>query len=153
MYFNGYLPFSIEGIPSLYEIVNGYTDARFLRYRSGNDDYAGKRVPYAPQHTFSAAATWSRPTGPGWLGDVVVQAGVQGAGPIEWNEENSLREPFYALVNASIRFEHRRWSLGVWGRNLTGTDYNVFYFKSIGNEFVQRGRPRSFGITLTLNID
>ena len=131
----------------------GYTDARFLRYRSGNDDYAGKRVPYAPRHTFSAAATWSRPTGLGWLGDVVVQAGVQGAGPIEWNEENSLREPFYALVNASIRFEHRRWSLGVWGRNLTGTDYNVFYFKSIGNEFVQRGRPRSFGITLTLNID
>ena len=72
---------------------------------------------------------------------------------IEWNEENSLREPFYALVNASIRFEHRRWSLGVWGCNLTETDYNVFYFKSIGNEFVQRGRPRSFGITLTLNID
>ena len=134
-------------------VAYGYTNARFLRYCSGNDDYAGKRVPYAPQHTFSAAATWSRPTGFGWLGDVVVQAGVQGAGPIEWNEENSLREPFYALVNASIRFEHRRWSLGVWGRNLTGTDYNVFYFKSIGNEFVQRGRPRSFGITLTLNID
>ena len=136
-----------------FNVAYGYTDARFLRYRSGNDDYAGKRVPYAPQHTFSAAATWSRPTGLGWLGDVVVQAGVQGAGPIEWNEENSLREPFYALVNASIRFEHRRWSLGVWGRNLTETDYNVFYFKSIGNEFVQRGRPRSFGITLTLNID
>jgi len=136
-----------------FNVAYGYTDARFLRYRSGNDDYAGKRVPYAPQHTFSAAATWSRPTGLGWLGDVVVQAGVQGAGPIEWNEENSLREPFYALVNASIRFEHRRWSLGVWGCNLTETDYNVFYFKSIGNEFVQRGRPRSFGITLTLNID
>ena len=136
-----------------FNVAYGYTDARFLCYRSGNDDYAGKRVPYAPRHTFSAAATWSRPTGLGWLGDVVVQAGVQGAGPIEWNEENSLREPFYALVNASIRFEHRRWSLGVWGRNLTGTDYNVFYFKSIGNEFVQRGRPRSFGITLTLNID
>ena len=135
-----------------FNVAYGYTDARFLRYRSGNDDYAGKRVPYAPQHTFSAAATWSRPTGLGWLGDVVVQAGVQGAGPIEWNEENSLREPFYALVNASIRFEHRRWSLGVWGRNLTEIDYNVFYFKSIGNEFVQRGRPRTFGITLNINI-
>ena len=131
----------------------GYTDARFLRYRSGQEDYAGKRVPYAPEHTFAAAATWSRPTGVDWLGDVVLQAGVQGAGTIAWNEENSLTEPFYALLNATVRLEHRRWSLGLWGRNLTGTTYNVFYFKSIGNEFVQRGRPRTFGITLTLNID
>lgn len=131
----------------------GYTDARFVRYRSGNEDYAGMRVPYAPEHTFSAAATWSRPTGVAWLGDVVVQAGVQGAGPIRWNEENTLTEPFYALMNATIRLEHRRWSLGLWGRNLTDTSYNVFYFKSIGNEFVQRGRPRTFGLILTLNID
>lgn len=131
----------------------GYTDARFRRYRSGQNDYAGKRVPYAPQHTFAARATWSHPTGVEWLGDVVLQAGMEGAGPIQWNEENSLEEPVYALVNASIRLEHRRWSLGLWGRNLAGTTYNVFYFKSMGNEFVQRGRPRTFGITLTLNID
>ena len=131
----------------------GYTDARFVRYRSGNEDYAGMRVPYAPEHTFSATATWSRPTGVAWLGDVVVQAGVQGAGPIQWNEENTLTEPFYALMNATVRLEHRRWSLGVWGRNLTDTNYNVFYFKSIGNEFVQHGRPRTFGLILTLNID
>lgn len=131
----------------------GYTDARFRRYLSGRNDYAGKRVPYAPQHTFAARATWSHPTGVEWLGDVVLQAGVEGAGPIQWNEENSLEEPFYALVNASLRLEHRRWSLGLWGRNLAGTTYNVFYFKSMGNEFVQHGRPRTFGITLTLNID
>lgn len=134
-------------------ISYGYTDARFRRYRSGLNDYAGKRVPYAPQHTFAARATWSHPTGVEWLGDVVLQAGVEGAGPIQWNEENSLEEPVYALVNASLRLEHRRWSLGLWGRNLAGTTYNVFYFKSMGNEFVQRGRPRTFGITLTLNID
>ena len=56
-------------------------------------------------------------------------------------------------MNAPTRLKHRRWSLGVWGRNLTDTSYNVFYFKSIGNEFVQRGRPRTFGLILTLNID
>ena len=130
----------------------GYTDARFVRYRSGVEDYAGRRVPYAPEHTFAARATWSRPTGVEWLGDVVVEAGVQGAGPIAWNEQNSLTEPFYALMNASVRLEHRRWSIGVWGRNLTGSVYNVFYFKSIGHEFVQRGRPRTFGVTFTLNF-
>ena len=130
----------------------GYTDARFLRYRSGVEDYAGRRVPYAPEHTFAARATWNRPTGVEWLGDVVVEAGVQGAGPIAWNEQNSLTEPFYALLDASVRLEHRRWSIGLWGRNLTGSVYNVFYFKSMGHEFVQRGRPRTFGVTFTLNI-
>ena len=74
------------------------------------------------------------------------------AGRIWWNEENTLSQPFYALADASVRFEHKHYSLDIWGRNLGGAHYNVFYFKSIGNEFVQRGRPRTFGITLNINI-
>lgn len=130
----------------------GYTDARFVRYDNGQEDFKGNRIPYAPQHTFSAGAAWTVPTGVRWLGDVVLQAGVNCAGRIWWKEENSLSQPFYALVNASVRFEHRNYSLDVWGRNLGGERYDVFYFKSIGNEFVQRGRPRTFGITLSINI-
>ena len=130
----------------------GYTDARFVRYDNGIEDFKDNRIPYAPQHTFSAAAAWTVPTGVTWLGDLVLQAGVRCAGRIWWNEENSLSQPFYALMDASVRFEHKRYSLDIWGRNLTGTGYNVFYFKSIGNEFVQRGRPRTFGITLNINI-
>lgn len=130
----------------------GYTDARFVRYDNGQADFKDNRIPYAPQHTFSAGAAWTVPTGVAWLGDLVLQAGVRCAGRIWWNEENSLSQPFYALMDASVRFEHKRYSLDVWGRNLTGTGYNVFYFKSIGNEFVQRGRPRTFGITLNINI-
>ena len=87
-----------------------------------------------------------------WLGDLVFQAGVRCAGRIWWNEENTLSQPFYALTDASVRFEHARYSLSVWGRNLADTGYDVFYFKSIGNEFVQRGRPRTFGITLNLSL-
>ena len=48
--------------------------------------------------------------------------------------------------------QHKHYSLDIWGRNLGGARYDVFYFKSIGNEFVQRGRPRTFGITLNINI-
>lgn len=139
----------------------GYTDARFVRYETTvkNDagdpvrvSYKDNRIPYAPQHTFSAGAAWTVPTGVKWLGDLVLQAGVSCAGRIWWNEENSLSQPFYALANASVRFEHKNYSLDIWGRNLGGTNYDVFYFKSIGNEFVQRGRPRTFGITLNINI-
>ena len=130
----------------------GYTDARFVRYDNGIEDFKDNRIPYAPQHTLSAQAAWTLPTGVKWLGDVVLQAGVRCAGRIWWNEENTLSQPFYALADASVRFEHKHYSLDIWGRNLGGARYDVFYFKSIGNEFVQRGRPRTFGITLNINI-
>lgn len=131
----------------------GFTDARFVRFDDGQEDHAGRRIPFAPRHTLSAGVTWTIPTGVGWLGDVVLHGGARCAGPIEWNEANTLRQPFYALLDASLRLEHRHYALDLWCRNLSGTRYDVFYFKSIGNEFVQRGRPRTMGITLSLNID
>lgn len=131
----------------------GYTDARFVRYDDGIGDYAGKRIPYAPEHTLSLSGEWSIPTGAEWLGDIVLRAGAHGVGGIRWNEENTLSQPFYLLCDASLRIEQRRYSIDFWGRNLGDRGYEVFYFKSMGNEFVQRGRPRTFGITLSINID
>lgn len=130
----------------------GYTDARFVRYDNGNEDFKGNRIPYAPQHTLAAGAVWTIPTSLEWLGNIVVQAGVRCTGPVYWNEENSLRQPFYALADASLRIEQEHYSIDFWGRNLGGERYDVFYFKSVGNEFVQRGRPRTFGITLNINL-
>lgn len=130
----------------------GYTNARFVRYNDGKTDYKGNYLPYAPQHTLAATGAWTIPTGVPWLGNIVLQAGVRCAGRIWWNEENSLSQPFYALTEASLRFEQKHYSVDIWGRNLADAGYNVFYFKSIGNEFVQRGRPRTFGITLNINL-
>ena len=137
----------------VFDLAYGYTDARFVRYDDGMADYAGKRIPYAPEHTLSLAAGWSIPTGVEWLGDLVLRAAGHGAGRIHWNEANTLSQPFRLLADASVRIEQRRYALDFWGRNLGGTTYDVFYFKSMGNEFVQRGRPRTFGVTLTVNIE
>ncbi len=136
-----------------FDAAYGFTDARFVRFHDGQNDYAGNRIPYAPQHTLSAGITWTIPTGVEWLGDVVLRGGMRGAGSIEWNEANTRRQPFYALFDASVRLEQRRYALDLWCRNASGTRYDLFYFKSIGNEFVQRGRPRTMGITLSLNIN
>ncbi len=145
-----------------FSVAYGFTDARFRRYDSTEENaageavavsYRGKRIPYAPQHTLSAGAAWTLPTGVAWLGDVVLRAGMRGAGRIWWNERNDRSQPFYALVDASLAVEHPRYGIALWSRNLASAAYDVFYFKSIGNEFVQRGRPRTFGITLTLKID
>ena len=130
----------------------GFTDATFRAYNDGRADYRGKHVPYAPTHTLFAEASWRIPAlafkgiTPG------VDASVRGAGRIYWNEANTLSQPFYALAAASLSLSAERWNLRLWARNLTATDYDVFYFMSMGRGFVQHGRPRELGITLRVNI-
>ena len=130
----------------------GFTHATFARFRSGDADYAGCRIPYAPRHTAAAVAEYTIPVGRNLLEGIVLSVDGRGVGPIEWNEENSLRQRFYALAGCSIRFEQRHGSLAFWCRNLTQTHYDVFYFESIGNAFLQRGRPREWGVALAIDL-
>lgn len=128
----------------------GYTHAEFRRFRSGDDDFSGKRVPYAPEHTLSARVRYEIPVRSRLLERIVPSVDLHGVGPIRWNEANTLVQPFYQLTGLSLRFERGRHALDLWCRNLTDTRYDTFYFLSVGEEFVQRGRPRTFGATLQL---
>lgn len=128
----------------------GYTHAEFRRFRSGDDDFSGKRVPYAPEHTLSARVRYEIPVRSRLLERIVPSVDLHGVGPIRWNEANTLVQPFYQLTGLSMRFERGRHALDLWCRNLTDTRYDTFYFLSVGEEFVQRGRPRTFGATLQL---
>ncbi len=83
---------------------------------------------------------------------MVFDVNTTGAGRIYWNEETSLSQPFYSLLNASITFEMERFNISIWGRNLLDTEYNTFYFKSMEREFVQVGLPTTFGVTLNINL-
>ena len=128
----------------------GYTNARFVRYDNGQEDFRHRFVPYAPQHTASVQASWAIPAGLRWLDRLGVSAGVSGLGRIWWNERNSLGQPFYLLTECSVRFEHRHYTLDLWVRNLFDTRYDAFYFVSIRNAFVQQGRPRTMGVRLSI---
>ena len=77
---------------------------------------------------------------------------LQAVGPIRWNEANTLVQPLYQFTGLSVRFEQRHYALDLWCRNLTDTRYDTFYFLSVGEEFVQRGRPRTFGVALQLDF-
>ncbi len=131
----------------------GYTRATFHRYDDGRADYAGKRLPYAPSHTLFLQAT-GRLSSHKVLGAVpVADVHLRGAGDIYWDEANTLRQPFYALLGASLALESDRWSARLWAENITSTRYDTFYFSSMGNSFLQRGLPWSMGATLRLRLD
>ena len=61
-------------------------------------------------------------------------------------------QPFYSTFGAQVTLRMKHVELTLWGRNLTNTKYNVFYFKSVGEEFFSQGNPIHAGIRLNFNI-
>lgn len=130
----------------------GYTDARFLRYDDGLNDYRDKYVPYAPQHTLSLSGDYTLNLHSRLLDRITLHAGWRGAGRIYWNESNTLSQPFYGLLSASVGLHRGAVSLEIWGRNLTDCEYDTFYFVSVGNAFMQSGRPRTLGLRIAFEF-
>ncbi len=137
---------------TLLNISYGFTHATFKEFNDGKVDHNGKRVPYAPMHTLFAEANHSVKVGGDRDKLLTVAVNVRATGDIWWDEANTLRQPLYALLGASITWKQRHYSLQLWGRNLTDTDYRTFYFVSIQHPFLQHGHGRSLGATLRLAL-
>lgn len=130
----------------------GYTNARFVKFDNGHTDFSGKYVPYVPANTLSASVTYSLPFNHTFFRSLDFNVNVSAYGDIWWNEENSLKQPFYALLGANLALNMKGFSVEFWGKNLTNTKYNTFYFVSMGNAFLQSGKPITFGAKVAVNL-
>ncbi|MCM1348176.1 MAG: TonB-dependent receptor [Firmicutes bacterium] len=131
-----------------FRVAYGYTNAKFRQFIDGTNNYKGKTVPYAPQNTLFLSAAYNHNIGADW--HLTYNVNMRGIGKIYWNEANDAAQNFYALPGASVT-ANRQWiELEGWIENITGTKYSTFYFESVGNRFVQKGRPRLFGLTVRL---
>ena len=130
----------------------GYTHARFIEYNRGDVDLAGKALPYAPRETYSANIAYRIPVPRSFANIFVLNVGWNGVGRIYWNEENTLSQPFYGLLSASLVWEKGHWGASLWGKNLLNEKYNTFYFRSIGNDFFAQGKPLHLGVSFHINL-
>ena len=73
---------------------------------------------------------------------------LRGVGRIYWDEQNRHSQPFYTLLDASVRADRGDISAELWANNLLNKQYSTFYFVSINNAFLQRGNGFSLGVTL-----
>ena len=129
----------------------GFTHATFTDYDGGaGEDYTGNYIPFVPMHTANLDAAYRFIPSPSW--SLTVGANCTGVGRIYWTEQNNHQQPFYMMMGARITFETSRFSLMLWGKNLTGKKFNTFYFESAGRGFEQHGKPFQMGIDLKLNI-
>ncbi len=130
----------------------GYADARFVDYNDGMSDFSGKHVPYAPLNTMFGQLIYET-TFNGFVDRLQAVVGVRGTGTIYWNESNSSKQRFYAPVNLSLNLYSGIFSVKFWAENVNAVKYSTFYFKSMGNEFIQRGAPFICGMSLTMQLD
>ncbi|MGM9804534.1 MAG: TonB-dependent receptor [Muribaculaceae bacterium] len=126
----------------------GFTHAQFVEYNDGKQDLAHKRLPYVPQNTIYAEAYYVIPLSSQLLRSISLNVNARAIGNIYWDETNQNSQDLYALMGAQVKLQGRHFSLELWGKNLTDTNYGTFYFVSINHRFVQQGRPRQIGATL-----
>ena len=126
-----------------------WCDARFVSYNDGNNDYSGNPLPYVPGHTLSVGAGYSFS-----LDDksLIIDASLNGAGPFNWDETGTRREPFRLKAGCRIALVLQDWEFYIRGENLTNTQGRTFYFKSMGNEFFASDKPRMIMIGTTVNL-
>lgn len=130
----------------------GYTDARFTVYNDGNNDYSGNRIPYSPEHTFNVRTGYEFSLNCNVLRSISVNADCSGVGRIWWNEANTLTEPLVVQMGADLIFDFKWFDLNFRANNILNKDYNVFYFKSVGNSFFQRGKPFRWTAGITIDL-
>jgi len=124
----------------------GYTHATFKEYNDKDSDYAGNFVPFAPQNTFSVGGDYTWYVRRKFLDRMMLQAQYSGAGKIYWTEKNDVYQPFYGVLNGSLSFQKQYVRLELWAKNILDASYNTFYFESMGNRFMQKGKPFQVGV-------
>lgn len=127
----------------------GFSDAKF----KSKDFHMNNYIPFAPRSTFSLGGNVSfNFKNRTILDKIILDANFSGVGKIYWTETNDKSQGFYGTTNARLAFEKNIFGLELWGKNVFDRDYQAFYFESMGNSFIQKGKPTQWGATLRLKM-
>jgi iron complex outermembrane receptor protein len=78
---------------------------------------------------------------------------LKGTGEMYWHEDNAAVSPRYNILNARVNFTFDKFTVGLWGSNITDTKYITEFFDQTfsngGSDLAWLGQPVSFGTTLT----
>lgn len=136
----------------LLQLSYGYTYAQFLSYKKSETvDYAGRMLPMVPRQTLALNGSYGFDPHSHLADRITVSAGLTGIGKIYWAEDNDVAQPFYALLGAKVSATKGIVTWELWGKNLTDTKYNTYWFKSSA-EYAQRGRPASWGTSIVVRL-
>lgn len=110
--------------------------------------YDGHRIQRTPEYQYTVAADVDYP-----INDqlsFIASANYSYQDQMYWGPENTNREDGYGQLNGRIGVASQdgRWSLTLWGRNITDELYRISVIPFAGDEVSLFGAPRTFGVRL-----
>lgn len=114
-------------------------------------DLSGRAQAHAPDTQYSVGAQFF--FAENWFAQVDLEGKSSAYASANHNEKLDA----YTLLNMRLAYEMDRWSIAVWGRNLTDQDVQTRGFGGFGNDprklyeteaYYQLGEPRVYGLDL-----
>lgn len=135
----------------------GYTYSSFNDYTTvvegQEENYAGNIVPFVPRQTLSASVdVIAIRKQESYLKSVSFGTNVTYTGKIYWDEANTSNQNGYVQLGAHANVIFSSFMINVWGKNLTDSNFNTFYFESMNHRFKQQGKPLHFGLDLIVRF-
>ncbi len=129
----------------------GLLHAEFDEY---TPEMTGRAPAQSPKYQYNVGFDYS------FLENWRFKANVEGMGSYYFSNTHDQKSDSYALLNSSLEYVYGEFSVSLWGRNLTDTEYDVrgFYFgndpsKSYEPElYTQKGTPRTAGLTVSYDF-
>ncbi len=117
-------------------------------------DLSGHRLFLAPKFSASAGLQYTVPLA---SGELLWSANLQYNDGFTWSPEvdDRTREGAYGVLNLSVQYSppSERWSLRLWGKNVTDTKYHTFVNTTpAGGDYGTPAAPATYGVTLGLQF-
>lgn len=129
----------------------GILDTEFEKYvNADGNDLSGREQAHAPNYQYSLGGRYDFPMG------FYARIELEGKDKFYFSDRHEEQAGSSDLINASVGIDRDRWTLSLWGRNLTNEDYTVRGFGSFGNDprkdyatepYYQYGEPRMLGVS------
>jgi iron complex outermembrane receptor protein len=137
----------------------GVNAANTLNQANQIQDWSGQQLARAPNFSAQLAMDYTVPLG---FGDLRLAGNVKYSdsyvlsnsslygplAPIELQNKQRFRQPSTTIVNADITWfsPDERYSVGIWGKNLTSENYFAILTSSGGGNNFQPAAPTSYGV-------
>lgn len=129
-------------------LSGSYIDAKYTDFieESGLDS-TGNRLQRTPSTQLSAGINYR-------LGMATFDARYSWQSKLYWATDNLVEEPSYGLLDARVAIgpKNGKWSVAIWGKNLTDKLYRTNVIQFSGDEVSQFGQPRTYGLDLTFRF-
>ncbi|MDZ7933884.1 MAG: TonB-dependent receptor [Emticicia sp.] len=136
------------------DVSGGVIGMRYREFMFGEDDYSGNKLLKAPNATFSVAPQYNVDLGDKYRLLLGANINYTGKAYNDISNYEVIARKAATIVNAraGIMPKNGKWSIALWGKNLTNTRYIQHGFEYEWGNQISWSRPTYVGLEMYLNF-